>query len=41
MFKGESNYRHLATDSYDVFATIVLIWEHTGHKASLIVSLSS
>jgi hypothetical protein len=44
--KGESNYRHLATDFDDVFAAIVLIWEYIvliweyiGDKASIIVPL--
>jgi len=31
--RGESNYG-LATESHDVFATIVLISEHIGYKAS-------
>ena len=39
VLKGESNYRHLAADSDYVFAAIVLIWEHIGDKASIIVPL--
>jgi hypothetical protein len=39
VLKGESNYRHLATDSDDVFASIVFIWEYIGDKASIIVPL--
>ena len=41
MFKGESNYGHLAAESYDVFTAIVLIWEHTSYKTSLIILLLS
>jgi len=39
VFKGESNCNHLAIESHDVIAAIVLIWEHTGYKASFIVPL--
>ena len=39
MLKGESNYRYLAADSDYVFAAIVLICEHIGDKASIIVPL--
>lgn len=40
-FKGESNYSHLPTEFHDVLATIMLIWEYIGHKASLIVPVPS
>ena len=39
LFKGESNYRHLATNLAMYSRQSVLIWEYTGYKASLIVPL--
>jgi hypothetical protein len=37
VLKGESKYHHLVTNSHDVLAAIVLIWENIGDKASIII----